>query len=212
MPSVEQYSVLGLSTGGSYEEIALVLEFAQNAQPLDIRRAALTINAVNQKLPFDQKVKIVLVSKDKLPLISGVKVQRGRLKQAIESGAQPYSILDLAKRNLISKQYRDVVKVLERDDRFAELKEQIRSIFADVLVLDAAGISDHDLFFDDLGGDSLSVIGLAARIEDSLSVLIPFQELSTMPDINVFQLTELTYRRKFEAEPLPVSEAGSSDA
>ncbi len=154
----------------------------------------------------------MLASKDKLPLISGVKVQRGHLKQAIENGSHPYSILDLSKRNLIGKQYRDVAKTLERDDRFAALKEQIRDIFADVLVLDAHSISDHDLFFDDLGGDSLAVIGLASRIEDSLAVVIPFQELSTMTDINVFHLTEITYRRKFAAEPQAISEAVSTDA
>ncbi len=211
LPSVEQYSVLGLSAGNPYEELALVLEFAKDASSLDIRKTALTINAVNQKLPLEKKVKIVLVSEEKLPLISGIKVQRQRLKQAIEDGSHPYSILDLAKRNLISKQYRDVAKVLERDDRFASLKEQIRGIFADVLVLDPAGISDHDLFFDDLGGDSLAVIGLAARIEDTLSVLIPFEELSAMPDINVFQLTEITYRRKFNPEPQTISEAASAD-
>ncbi|MBT3320439.1 MAG: non-ribosomal peptide synthetase [Clostridia bacterium] len=211
LPSVEQYSVLGLVTGNPYEEIALVIEFAKDAGSLDIRKTALTINAVNQKLPLEKKVKIVLVSQEKLPLISGIKVQRGRLKQAIEDGSHPYSILDLAKRNLISKQYTDVAKVLERDERFAELKEQMRGIFADVLFLDPADISDHDLFFDDLSGDSLSVIGLAARIEDSLSVIISLPELSTMPDINVFQLTELTYRRKFNPEPATISETVSAD-
>jgi acyl carrier protein len=212
LPSVEQYSVLGLVTGNPYEEMALVLEFAKDAGSLDIRKTALTINAVNQKLPLEKKVKIVLVSEEKLPLISGIKVQRQRLKLAIEDGSHPYSILDLAKRNLISKQYRDVAKVLERDDRFASLKEQIRGIFGDVLVLDPNSISDHDLFFDDLEGDSLAVIGLAARIEDALSVLIPFEELSAMTDINVFQLTEITYRRKFEPEPATTNESVSVDS
>ena len=212
LPSVEQYCVLALATDGPYEEIALMLEFSEGAQSLDIRKTALTINAINQKLRYEQKVKIVLVSKERLPLTGGVKVQRGRLKQAVQNGTHPYSILDLAKRNLISKQYREVTKVLERDDRFAELKEQIRGIFAEVLVLDPADISDHDLFFDDLNGDSLSVIGLAARIEDSLSVIIALQELSAMPDINVFQLTDLIYRRKFEPEPQTIGEDVGADA
>jgi long-subunit acyl-CoA synthetase (AMP-forming)/acyl carrier protein len=212
LPGVDQYCVLGLSTQSPYDEIALVLQFSENASSLDIHKTALTINAINRKLPFEQKVRIVLASKDKLPLVSGIKVQRGLLKQKIENGTHPYSILDLSKRNLISKQYRDVAKTLEHDKRFASLKTQIRNIFADVLVLNSGDISDHDLFFDDLGGDSLAVIGLAAKIEDSLSVIIPLQELTTMTDINVFQLTEITYRRKFEAESDPISEAVSTDA
>ena len=114
-------------------------------------------------------------------------------------------MLDLEKRNLISMKYREVAKHHEDDERFLELKETIRGIFADVLIIDKKQISDNDLFFEDLGGDSLTVIGLAAKIEDSLSVTIPFHELSAMMDINVFQLTEITYRRKYSQEPSPES-------
>lgn len=203
LPGVRQYCVLSLDTGKAYDDVALILELIEDATSLDIRKTALTINKINQTLPLEKKVKIVLVSKERLPVVNGIKVQRQRLKRSIESGSVEYSVLDLEKRNLISKKYREVAKLRERDERFSMLKEQIRSIFADVLIIDKSQISDSDLFFEDLGGDSLTVIGLAARIEDSLSVTIPFHELSAMMDINVFQLTEITYQRKYSAEPEP---------
>ena len=201
LSGVQQYCVLSLDTGSSYEDVALVLELTKEATPLEIRKTALTINSINQKLPLEKKVRIVLVSKEKLPLVNGIKVQRQRLKRSIENGTQEYSVLDLEKRNLISMKYRDAAKHHEHDERFLKLKETIRGIFADVLIIDKKQISDSDLFFEDLGGDSLTVIGLAAKIEDSLAVTIPFHELSAMMDINVFQLTEITYRRKYSQEP-----------
>ena len=203
LPGVQQYCILSLDTGSAYEDIALVLEMTKDATPLEIRKTALIINSINQKLPFEKKVRIVLVSKESLPLVNGIKVQRQRLKRNIESGSIEYSVLDLEKRNLISKKYREVAKSHELDEKFMQLKETIRSIFADVLIMDKKEISDNDLFFEDLGGDSLTVIGLAAKIEDALSVTIPFHELSAMMDINVFQLTEITYRRKYDIEPAP---------
>ena len=201
LSGVQQYCILSLDTGSSYEDVALVLELTKEATPLEIRKTALTINSINQKLPLEKKVRIVLVSKEKLPLVNGIKVQRQRLKRNIENGSHEYSVLDLEKRNLISMKYREVAKHHEHDERFLKLKETIRGIFADVLIIDKKQISDNDLFFEDLGGDSLTVIGLAAKIEDSLSVTIPFHELSAMMDINVFQLTEITYRRKYSQEP-----------
>ena len=203
LAGVHQYCVLSLDTGSPYEDVTLVLELNKDVSPLEIRKTALTINSINQKLPLEKKVRMVLVTKDKLPLINGIKVQRQRLKYNIENGSHEYSVLDLEKRNLISMKYREIAKHHEHDERFLLLKETIRGIFADVLIIDKKEISDNDLFFEDLGGDSLTVIGLAAKIEDSLSVTIPFHELSAMMDINVFQLTEITYHRKYNAETSP---------
>ena len=54
-----------------------------------------------------------------------------------------------------------------------ELREQVRALFAEVLEMDKADISDTAHFIDDLGGDSLQSISLSIFLEEKFDLLIP---------------------------------------
>ena len=56
---------------------------------------------------------------------------------------------------------------------FAELREQVREMFAQVLETSPEAISDTAHFIDDLCGDSLQSISLSIRLEEKFDLLIP---------------------------------------
>ena len=66
------------------------------------------------------------------------------------------------------------------DDRRAEIEAHLRSVFAEVLAIDAVGT--HDDFFE-LGGHSLLVMRAAVRIEARLGVHIPVSLLFDYPTV-----------------------------
>jgi acyl carrier protein len=74
-------------------------------------------------------------------------------------------------------------------------------MFANVLLMNVSSIGDADHFIDDLGGDSLTIIGLMAKVEEMYAVTVPFSELSTLTNVSVTQLSELLYRKLYNADP-----------
>ena len=67
----------------------------------------------------------------------------------------------------------------------------MRSVFADVLVLKESEIGDFDHFVNDLGGDSLAVIGVISQLEEKYSMYIPDEEFQNV--VNVQEIAELIY-------------------
>ena len=59
------------------------------------------------------------------------------------------------------------------DSIITKSRETVRSIIADVLILDENEVGDDDHFVMDLGGDSLSVIGVITQLEEAYSLMIP---------------------------------------
>jgi acyl carrier protein len=198
---VKRFCVLSLDAGNPYEDIALVLEMNEDADAAAIESAAAQIAAANRTLPFVKKIRMVLVVEQGLPLVCGIKVQRQKLKKMIESGRISYSVLDLSKKHLASREYREESHSIENDPRYLMLKDDVRDMFANVLVMNTSSIGDADHFIDDLGGDSLTIIGLMAKVEEMYAVTVPFSELSTLTNVSVTQLSELLYRKLYNADP-----------
>jgi acyl carrier protein len=199
LPNVSRICILSLDAGNPYEDIALVLEMDPKADERAIEETAGQIVLANRSLPFVKKIRIVLVVEESLPLVCGIKVQRQKLKKLIESGQLRYRVLDLSKKHLFSREYREGSQSYESDPRFLMIKDDVRDMFADVLMMEAQSIHDADHFFDDLGGDSLTIIGLMAKVEEIYSVTVPFNELATLTNVSVTQLSELIYRKLYGA-------------
>ena len=57
-----------------------------------------------------------------------------------------------------------------------QIKEEVRKIFSDVLILPQEEIGDRAHFVIDLGGDSLSVIGVIAQLEEKYNILVSMRD------------------------------------
>jgi acyl carrier protein len=197
LTGVVHYCILGLRGGSAYEMMALVIEPDAGTDEASIPRIADQVNAINRALPFSRKVRMVLAAQEPIPMALGVKVQRQKLRRLIEEGGFRYSMLDLSEKHLAARNYREESLIIQNDLRYVMLRDDVRRIFADVLGLKQENIGDQDHFFHDLGGDSLTIIGLMTKMEDTYCISMPFSELSTLAVVNVNEITELTYHKLY---------------
>jgi len=199
MPEVDYYTVAGVDTGAPYEEIVMVLQLSKEANERSISLLAERIAEVNAVLPMYKKVSRVLVSDQPLPLANGIKVQRQKLKKLIEQGQWSYRVLDLTLQKLSMRDNESAPPAEGADSRYIEIKSDVRKVFADVLVMEESQIGDFDHFITDLGGDSLSVIGVIAQLEEKYDLFISDTEFSNA--VNVQQIAELLYNKLHGGQP-----------
>jgi acyl carrier protein len=64
-----------------------------------------------------------------------------------------------------------------------ELRENVRSIVADVLEIEISDLTDNSSFVDDFAADSLLVIEMFARFERYLGIKIPQEELTELDNL-----------------------------
>lgn len=197
LPGVDQFCISGINTGSPYEEITMILQLAEEPSPEQIVDLAEHINEINAVLPMYKQVRRVLVSNQPLPVANGIKVQRQKLKGLIEKGQWSCRMLDLTLQKLVGNadEEENANTAGVGDPRFSELKEEVRKIFAEILILDASEIGDFDHFITDLGGDSLSVIGVIAQLEEKYNLFIPDTEFSKA--VNVQETALLLYEKLY---------------
>ncbi|MBQ9941804.1 MAG: aminotransferase class I/II-fold pyridoxal phosphate-dependent enzyme, partial [Christensenellaceae bacterium] len=217
MPGVDKFTVAGINTGKPYEEIMLVLRLTGDADEETVAQLADTISQINGALPMYKKVQKVLVSLDELPVANGIKVQRQKLKKFIEDGQWRTQTLNLTLQRLEGDagQPSPVAAAAaggaaQEDKRFKEIKEEVRKVFADVLILNESQIGDFDHFVTDLGGDSLSVVGVIAQLEEKYSIFISDEEFAGA--VNVQQIAELLYNKFYGTGEAPTAGAKAAPA
>ena len=197
LPGVAQHCVFGMDTGRAYEEIVMVLELEDGADHKSIGQLAEAIEEINGNLPLSKKLAKVYVSSDALPLANGIKVQRQKLKKLLEQDAWRYRSLDLTTRQLSGPEDGRAPAAATSAtggvdaDKLAAIKEEVRKIFAEVLILEEKDIGDFDHFVTDLGGDSLAVIGVISQLEEKYDVFIPDAEFEKA--VNVQDIALLLY-------------------
>ena len=199
LPGVNMLCALGLNTDKAYEEISLVLDLNEKGE----KSAALLadkINEINLTLPIYKQVRHVFIAEQPLPVANGIKVKRQALKKLLENGSFKYLVLDLAKKCLSGKDGEAVADEFEEntDPRFLEIKEEVRNIFADVLVLPKEQIGDFSHFVTDLGGDSLCVIGVITQLEDKYKLTVPDSDITKA--VNVYETAQMIYERLYEGK------------
>ncbi|MGI6161125.1 MAG: aminotransferase class I/II-fold pyridoxal phosphate-dependent enzyme [Christensenellales bacterium] len=194
LPGVERYCVLGVSDGGVYEDISLVLEMSEGAGAGQLKLAAEEIALINAGLPIYKKIQTVYVSNMPLPLANGIKVKRQQLKKGIESGAWDCSKVDMASgRALVSGGKSKKAESAEVVEGLEDIKKEIRKIFAETLVLDESEIPDDAHFIFDLGGDSLTSLSVFTRAEELFEVTLTDDEYIGCSNVN--ELAALLHKK-----------------
>lgn len=67
-----------------------------------------------------------------------------------------------------------------------------------MLVLPVEKVGDFSHFVSDLGGDSLSAIGIITQLEDKYSITIPDTEITKA--VNVYETAQMIYEKLYEGK------------
>ncbi len=199
LENVTQYCILGANIGKSYEQITLVAAVADDGAAA-MATLADDINEINVHLPIYKQIRRVYIARQPLPVANGIKVKRQTLKKLVEDKTFKSATLDLQKKRLMGNDGTELKESFAEntDPRFVTLKNEVKAIFADVLVLPVEKIGDFSHFVTELGGDSLSAIGIITQLEDKYGISIPDSEITKA--VNVYETTKMIYERLYEGK------------
>ena len=196
LPHVEHICVAGVATKGVYDITSLIVYMGEN-QNDEAKAAELIaeISRINGLLPIYKKISKAYLSLEPLPLANGIKVRRQKVKEAIERGQGAFEEIDIRggviKHSAVE---RTAVKSSGFDNvEMEQICERVREIFADVLGIEPDSFKDTDHFIEDLGGDSLSSLGVFSKAEEYYDVIIPDTEYFSCASVE--DLSELLYRK-----------------
>ena len=157
-----------------------------------LQLASSRISEINDNLPMYKRVAKVLVSDAPMPLANGIKVQRQKLKRLVENGSWKCRTLNAVLEQMSGGGGGTGTEGEIQNPRFLQIKEEVRKIFSDVLILPQEEIGDRAHFVIDLGGDSLSVIGVIAQLEEKYNIEITDEDFAKA--VNVYEIAELIYK------------------
>ena len=203
LPHVEHICVAGIATRGVYDDTCLIVYMGENAS--DEQKASeliAEIARINGLLPIFKKIKKAYLSINELPLANGIKVRRQKVKEAIERGQEGFEEIDIRSGVIKHEVKKEVVSsggVSYDNVELNEILDNVREIFADVLGMDPSDIKDTDHFIDDLGGDSLSSLGVFSKAEEIYDVIIPDTEYFSCACVE--DLGKLLYNKLHGIEP-----------
>lgn len=192
LPGVEQMVVLGLDVGELYEQSTMILKMEEGVSSTELAAASSRISEINDNLPMYKRVAKVLVSDAPMPLANGIKVQRQKLKRLVENGSWKCRTLNAVLEQMSGGGGGTGTEGEIQNPRFLQIKEEVRKIFSDVLILPQEEIGDRAHFVIDLGGDSLSVIGVIAQLEEKYNIEITDEDFAKA--VNVYEIAELIYK------------------
>ena len=219
LEGVEQFCVLGVKARGKkeertgllshiphlpgrkkaavdYEDITLVINVGQHYKD-DAYIAGLMaqVRRINSALPSLKRVTRVLATPEKFQTAGGIKVKRLALKKEIEENKLAYRDIDFNRRDESAAEEKPLVQEEKTpsDLQLEEIKQKVRRVYADTLDVAPDQIRDDAHFIDDLGGDSLQVLGMSLKIEEQFNVLIPTEEYGKCTTVN--DLSSLLYAK-----------------
>jgi len=176
LPGVTQFSILGLREKG-YEVVTLVIVPSAKFDAEVLQEA---VKQVNAGLNPNERVLRLLVSKQALPMSGSMKVQRGKLREGLESGTWPVAALWGNEKSVETPKAVSAGSNNELDS----IKVSLRRIIADNLSIDENTIGDNDDFQRDLGGDSLTLVGASIEIGERFDLVLTDEEIREMTSIN----------------------------
>ena len=197
LPHVEHICVAGIAAKDVYDDTTLVVYMGENTGS-ETKAAELVaeIARINGLLPIYKKIKRAYISLDPLPLANGIKVRRQKVKEALERGQGRFEEIDVRGGVIKTAAKPEPAKTAEVTYNSTEYKgitEKVRQIFADVLGIEPSAIKDTDHFVDDLGGDSLSSLGVFSKAEEIYGIIIPDTEYFSCATVE--DLSRLLYRK-----------------
>lgn len=181
----DQYTVIGLKKAhGHYEDITLVAGVGDKiSDEAYIDELARKIRVVNKNLPGYKRLSRALVTGEAMPMTTTLKVKRIELKGMITGGKLQYRNLDLTAREG-DEDAPTPVKTEEYGSKHEKLRYLVKGIYSQVLNVPADSINPDANFIDDLGGDSLKVLDIITKAEETFSVMIPTECYPACATIN----------------------------
>ena len=179
-----------------YEDITLVINVGQHYKDdAYIADLMAQVRKINAALPSLKRVTRVLATPEKFQTAGGIKVKRLALKKEIEENKLAYRDIDFNRREENAAEEKPIVQEEKTpsDLQMEEIKQKVRRVYADTLDIPLDQIRDDAHFIDDLGGDSLQVLGMSLKIEEQFNVLIPTEEYGKCTTIN--DLAALLYAK-----------------
>ena len=175
---VEQSCVVGFRRNrrDNNEDIVLVMNVGENYtddQYLD--KLAAKVADANRRLPIYTQLNRALVTPNKLPLVSGIKVKRIELKRMYEEGELTYRELDLHGQN-VGTEVAAAARLETKSAKHDEILKKVRTMYAEALEISESEITDNANFIEDLQGDSLQVLSIALKAEEEWGITIPAEE------------------------------------
>ena len=166
--NVEMMTVLGTGDKGR-EQVTLVLSLGAKAQDAAAcAQVKADVDARNRTLPAAKQARVILVTGEKLPLSGSMKVKRVALRHDIESGAFPCAPLGEGAVPVIKKPEIDPEGDLPAQD---DIEKNVLAFFQEVLGSQEP-ISPTAHFMNDLGGDSLQMLSVMLKIEETYGILL----------------------------------------
>lgn len=189
LEDVEQLCILGVKNSASYEDITLILYDGDDCSPEWQERNVKAINRINSRLPIYKRLNQVLLSKDPLPVANNMKIQRSILKEQLEQGIWPCTVLDTRAVETAVVDYEDPYKTEDiYGSDLVSLRTNIKDYIARVLSISVVEIGDESHFIEDLGGDSLSSLELLIKLEEKYDISIPDEEYFRCNNANELSL------------------------
>lgn len=209
LPNAEYICVAGIKTNGVYDDAALIIYMGDNASDSQkVTELIEEISRINGLLPIYKKINKAYLSLDPLPLANGIKVRRQKVKAAIEKAQGHFEEIDIrgGKLKHVVQQQETTAQdgINYNNTELTSILEEVRRIFGEILDMDPATIKDTDHFVEDLGGDSLSSLGVFSKAEEKYNVIIPDTEYFTCASVE--DLSKLLYRKIHNIET--VKDAG----
>ena len=174
----DQYTILGLKKPHSkYEDITLAVGLGEKINDEEyIGELSHQIRLANKTLPGYKRLVRAIVTGSPMPMTTTLKVKRIQLKEMIEKGKLEYRNLDLSSKageNQASVEIPRPAASADNEDKNEKLRYLVKGIYSQVLNIPADSIDPEANFIDDLGGDSLQVLDIITKAEDTFGVMIP---------------------------------------
>ncbi len=181
---VEQFTVLGTRKKGTrYEDITLAMFAGRNfSDPEFLKGLEDQIIRINRLLPVHKRLTRAVLSGVKLPMTNSFKVKRVDLKDMIEASAIPLNELNLSRKaakKIVSERNSAV-----RDRESDEIRRKVYQIYSQILNRSETEIDPDSNFVEDMGGDSLQVLSIVSKAEETFSIMIPAESYSSLTTVN----------------------------
>ncbi|MDY2913763.1 MAG: AMP-binding protein [Candidatus Enteromonas sp.] len=165
--------------GDSEEKITLVCEVDNSVSEERIAQIYSDIKAINQTLPSEKKVQVILIDKRPLPVSGSMKVKRFAIRKAIQEGSKDFYNAEAPKVEVVSFDGYDPEMV-------ASTIKGVKGVFSRILSLPDYKIDNDAIWNNDLGGDSMSYIELCQDLNDEFDVDIPQELWGKLGSVNDF--------------------------
>ena len=183
---------LGATPKGDKEEkIVLICEVDNSVGKEEVEKIYRDIKSINETLPNEKKVQVILVDKKPLPLSGSMKVKRFMIKEAIEKGSDEFINFDKKEEKVVSFEGYPEKEV-------KEIMAKITKIFSKILMLPEFKISPKAIWTTDLGGDSMSYIEMVQTLDKTFKVEVPEDKYGVLGTVNDFtkEILVLKYGEK----------------